>query len=139
MSQLIAPVDGWVQRVQFTTLGGIVLAGMVMLTIVPSNSRILLDTVIPSSEIGFVRTGQKVDVKIDTFPSTLHGVLSGTLECIAPDAEVGPDQNGNRAAPGGFSTIANEGVYLGRVRLSQWFLLVKGKKRSTGSQHDNAS
>lgn len=130
LRQLLAPVDGWVQRVQMTTLGGVVSAGQVILTLVPSNSEMVVDAVIPSSEIGFVREGQKVDVKIDTFPFTMYGVVTGTLERIGPDAEAGPDQSGNRQVPGSSSSIANEGVYLGRVRLSQQYLLVKGRKEA---------
>lgn len=41
---------------------------------------------IPSSDIGFVKTGMKADLSIDSFPATDFGVLEGTVARIGSDA-----------------------------------------------------
>ena len=49
---------------------------------------------IPSSDIGFVKVGQKAE-SIDSFPATDFGVLEGTVETIGSDA-LPPDQQKGR-------------------------------------------
>ena len=46
---------------------------------------------VPSSDIGFVRTGMNVDVSIDSFPATDFGVLEGKVIRVGSDA-LAPDQ-----------------------------------------------
>jgi len=46
---------------------------------------------IPSDKIGFVRPGQKVDLSIDSFPSSDFGVLHGAVSQVGSDA-LPPDQ-----------------------------------------------
>ena len=41
---------------------------------------------IPSSDIGFVRSGMPVDLSIDSFPATDFGVLEGTVIQVSSDA-----------------------------------------------------
>ena len=41
---------------------------------------------IPSSDIGFVRTGMAADVSIDSFPATDFGVLEGSVRQVGSDA-----------------------------------------------------
>ena len=41
----------------------------------------------PSWSIGYLKVGQPVEVKVDTFPFQRYGTLKGTLIWISPDAE----------------------------------------------------
>jgi hemolysin D len=61
-----------------------------LMKIVPFNA--LKATVeVDSSKIGFVRTGQTVDISIDSFPSSDFGVVEGQIKRIGSDA-LPPDQ-----------------------------------------------
>ena len=51
---------------------------------------------IPSSDIGFVRKGMKVDLSIDSFPATDFGVLHGQVEQLGSDA-LPPAEGTNKA------------------------------------------
>jgi hemolysin D len=42
---------------------------------------------LPSSDKGFVRTGQDVDIKFDAFPFQIYGKPRGKLIWLSPDAE----------------------------------------------------
>jgi hemolysin D len=41
---------------------------------------------VPSSDIGFVRTGMKADLSIDSFPATDFGVIEGKVLRVGSDA-----------------------------------------------------
>ncbi|MFZ9463576.1 MAG: HlyD family secretion protein [Vulcanococcus sp.] len=89
--QLIrSPVNGVVFDLKPTGPGFVGQGSEPLMKIVPFNA--LKATVeVDSSKIGFVRTGQTVDISIDSFPATDFGVLLGTIQRIGSDA-LPPDQ-----------------------------------------------
>jgi hypothetical protein len=46
---------------------------------------------VPSSEIGFVKPGQEVDVKLQPFDSTIYGSVPGRVVSIAASTVQDPD------------------------------------------------
>jgi hemolysin D len=89
---LTAPVDGHVQELAVTTVGGVVTAAEQLMLIVPSAGALLVDAWIPNKDIGFVAVGQAVAVKVDTFPFTEYGTVPGTVLTISPDAVADADR-----------------------------------------------
>jgi hemolysin D len=87
LKTLRAPVGGYVQAVGVTTLGGVVTPAQNLITIVPENTPLLIEASLSNDDIGYVRVGQKVEIKVDTYPFQKYGILSGTLVWISPDAE----------------------------------------------------
>jgi hemolysin D len=85
-TQLKAPVDGVVQQLATTTVGQVVAGGQTLMTIVPLDTPLEVDAVIPNKDIGFVREGQKAVIKIEAFPFTRYGTIEGTVVRISPDA-----------------------------------------------------
>jgi hypothetical protein len=47
-----------------------------------------VEAFISNQDIDYVRTGQKAEVKIHTFPFTKYGVIDATVEHMAEDATV---------------------------------------------------
>jgi adhesin transport system membrane fusion protein len=47
---------------------------------------VLLEVRIPPSEIGFVKVGQPVQIKLSAYDYTIYGGLEGEVEWISPDA-----------------------------------------------------
>jgi len=84
---LRSPVDGVVQRVDVTTTGQVVTPAQSLVTIVPDGTALIVEATISNQDIGYVKVGQPVQVKVDTFPFQKYGTLSGTLVWISPDAE----------------------------------------------------
>lgn len=109
---LRSPIDGQVQQLLVTTLGGVVQSAEPLMQIVPSDSALEVDVKLRNKDIGFVNEGQRVAVKIDTFNFTKYGMLEGTLRSISDDAQ----QDKNLGL-----------VYVARVDLTSDVLNIDGK------------
>ena len=83
---LRSPVDGVVQRVGATSVGTVVSAGQVLVTLVPLDERLELEALVQNRDIGFVFPGQAARVKLDAFPFTRYGTLDGTIRQVSQDA-----------------------------------------------------
>lgn len=83
---LTAPVDGTVQQLAVHTIGGVVTPAQPLMTIVPTNSPIEVEAYLSNQDIGFVRSGQKVEVKIETFSFTKYGTVNGEVISVSSDA-----------------------------------------------------
>jgi hemolysin D len=84
---LRAPVDGVVQRVEVTTVGQVVTPAQSLVTIVPDCTPLIVEATVSNEDIGYLKVGQPVEVKVDTFPFQRYGTLKGNLVWISPDAE----------------------------------------------------
>lgn len=87
LKTLRAPVSGVVQSIGVTTLGSAVAANQPLLTIVPENTPLIAEVLLSNNDIGYVRIGQSVEVKLDSFPFTQYGAVAGTVKWISADAE----------------------------------------------------
>ncbi|KPF41396.1 HlyD family type I secretion periplasmic adaptor subunit [Rhizobium sp. AAP43] len=83
---LRAPIAGTIQQLATTGAGQFVNAGQSLMVIVPDGTEVVVDALIPSSEIGFVREGQPVTLKADAFPFTRYGTFSGKVVSLSDDA-----------------------------------------------------
>lgn len=83
--KLIAPVDGIVKTLDINTVGGVVSSTQVVATVVPDDSQIIVEASIPSKDIGFIKPGQSVSVKLDTFDFQKYGALKGKITYFSPD------------------------------------------------------
>lgn len=86
LMHLTAPVDGTVQQLAIHTTGGVVTEAQPLMVIVPSNQPVEVEALLENKDIGFVRPGQEVEVKVDTFTFTKYGVVHGTVQSISDDA-----------------------------------------------------
>ena len=81
-----APVDGTVLLLMVKTIGGVVNAGQQLAQIVPEKVPLYVDAALDNQDVGFVKPGQRVVVKVATYPFQRYGYLEGTVENISPDA-----------------------------------------------------
>ncbi len=84
-TQLISPTDGVITSRNIEP-GETVTPGREVIT-VSDLSRVDLKIFVDETEIGKVKPGQKVDVKIDTFPDKTY---TGTVSFISPEGEFTP-------------------------------------------------
>jgi hemolysin D len=85
---LRAPVDGTVQQLAVHTVGGVVTPAQQVMMIVPEDSHLEVEAMVPNRDIGFVRPDQEAQVKIDTFNFTRYGLLHGKVLTVSHDAIV---------------------------------------------------
>ena len=83
---ITTPVDGTVLSLTVKTIGGVVNAGQQLAQIVPEKVPLYVDAALDNQDVGFVKPGQRVVVKVATYPFQRYGYLEGTVENISPDA-----------------------------------------------------
>ena len=85
-TQLVSPVNGVVDQLSVYTIGGIVDAGQQLLRVVPKGQSYEIEAVFPNTDIGFLKVGQRANIKLDAFPSERFGALTGTIGNVSADA-----------------------------------------------------
>lgn len=83
---ITAPVDGTILALNTRTIGGVVNVAERIAQIVPDNDLLYVDVTLDNQDVGFVRVGQRVAIKVATYPFQRYGYLEGTVENISPDA-----------------------------------------------------
>ena len=90
LHKLVAPVSGKVHRLAVHTIGGVVTPAQELMHIVPDKDAIEVEAWLPNKDIGFVRDGQKAEVKVETFPFTRYGTIDAEILNVSSDAT--PDE-----------------------------------------------
>ncbi len=85
---MTAPIAGTVQQLAIHTVGGVVTPAQMLLAIVPLESRLEIEAMVPNRDVGFVHPGQKAEIKVDTFNFTKYGLLQGQVVSVSRDAIV---------------------------------------------------
>lgn len=86
LQTLISPVDGTISQLAVHTVGGVVEAAKPIMVVVPFGGALVAEVKIPNRDIGFIRAGQTVALKLEAFPFTRYGTLQGRVESIGSDA-----------------------------------------------------
>ncbi|MGB7371159.1 HlyD family type I secretion periplasmic adaptor subunit [Erythrobacter sp.] len=104
--ELRAPVDGVVQQLAVTTVGGVVQPAQALMVIVPCSETglgsasceggIAVEAFVQNKDIGFIEKGQEVAVKLETFNFTDYGTITGVVETISRDSIGSGDGSGAR-------------------------------------------
>lgn len=81
-----SPIDGVVQQLAVTTLGGVVTQAQALMTIVPRNATLEVDAQVMNRDIGHIKVGQRVINKVETFDFTRFGYIEGTVQWVGTDA-----------------------------------------------------
>lgn len=89
---LVSPVRGLVKQIRANTLGGVIAAGAPVMEIVPVGERVLVEARVLPADIGFVKVGQPVEIKLSAYEYTVYGSLKGTVQSISPDALGDPER-----------------------------------------------
>lgn len=84
--RLTAPIDGVVQQLAVHTVGGVVTPAQQLMVIVPNAHPLEVEATVDNQDIGFIKAGQRVQVKVDTFPYTRYGTIGGVITTVSRDA-----------------------------------------------------
>lgn len=83
---LVAPEDAVVLDVIKLSPGSIVREAESFFTLVPLNVPLEAEVRINSVDVGYIKLGHPVHLKIDAFPFQRHGTLDGTVRTLSEDA-----------------------------------------------------
>jgi len=87
-STIKSPITGIVKNLRYHTIGGVLRPGDAIMDIVPSEDALVVEAKLNPVDRGFVHTGQKTVVKIDTFDYSRYGGIEGEVIAVAPDSTV---------------------------------------------------
>ena len=85
-SELRSPVEGVVNDVQVTTIGGFVQAGQKVMEVVPMGDKLLVETRVKPSDIAFIKVGDKALVKVTAYDFSTYGGLDGRVVQVSADS-----------------------------------------------------
>ncbi|MBF0126311.1 MAG: HlyD family type I secretion periplasmic adaptor subunit [Magnetococcales bacterium] len=84
--RLRAPEGGSVQQLKVFTQGGVVTPAQELMWIVPKEAELEVEAMVLNRDAGFVKAGQTVEIKVETFLFTRFGVLAGKVRHLSRDA-----------------------------------------------------
>jgi hemolysin D len=108
-------VDGTVHQLAVHTVGGVVTAAQPLLAVVPADSELEVEAIVPNREVGFLRPGQQAEIKVDAFNFTRYGLITGRVLAISSDAVARDSAPRGEARTGGPSELE----YVARVSLDR--------------------
>jgi hemolysin D len=86
LQRLTSPIDGVVQQLAVHTVGGVVTPAQQLLVVVPQDHPVEVEAQVENKDVGFVREGQPVEIKVETFLFTLYGTIPGKVLSVSDDA-----------------------------------------------------
>jgi len=86
LQRLVAPIDGVVQQLAVHTVGGVVTPAQQLLVVVPKEHQLEVEAWVENKDIGFVKKGQPVEIKVESFPFTIYGIIQGKVVSVSDDA-----------------------------------------------------
>jgi hemolysin D len=86
LQRLVSPIDGTITNLAAWTVGGVLKPGDTILSVVPLSATPEIEAMVQNKDVGFVRAGQRVTVKLDAFPFTRYGTVEGEVTNVSRDA-----------------------------------------------------
>ncbi len=102
-----SPVRGIVKGLKINTIGAVVQPGNTLMSIVPLDEDLVVETKIPPHQIGHVSVGQPVKVKVSAYDFARYGVVNGTVQAISATT---------------FSDAGGQPYYRGKVLLQKHYV-----------------
>lgn len=94
LTALRAPVDGVVTELRVHTPGGVVGPGEVLMEVVPSADRLVIEGRVLPGDIDRLHPGQPAGVKVHAFNRRTTPELTGEVAYVSPDAAIDPRTEG---------------------------------------------
>ncbi len=103
---LRATSDGIILKLNVNNPGQVVHASEPIAQIVPSNSPLVIKSMISPADIRKVAVDQKVQLRVDACPYPDYGTLKGVVSAISPDAITSSSQNNSGTASSATSGVS---------------------------------
>ncbi len=91
---LKAPMDGYINKVMVHTIGGVVQPAEPIMSMVQKDAPLMIKAQVMNQDVGFVKAGMPVSIKVDTYNFQKYGILNGVVTVVSPnsieDEKLGP-------------------------------------------------
>jgi HlyD family type I secretion membrane fusion protein len=84
-AEVVAPIDGVVNKLFFTTLGGVVKSGEPLVQLVPTGSAIAVEARVSPNDRAQIWPGLPATVKVSAYDFSQYGGLTGKVVDVSPD------------------------------------------------------
>ena len=84
-TDLTSPVGGVVKYLRINTIGGVLRPGDELMQIAPTDGGFFVEGRVTPSDVGSLKLGLPVTVRVDSFDYSIYGTLKGQLTHISPD------------------------------------------------------
>lgn len=91
--ELRAPQPGVVKDLATHTIGTVASPGTILMTLVPENDEMLAEVWVSNQDVGFIRPGQDVKLKLAAFQFQKYGMVEGKVRQVSADATEAPSPN----------------------------------------------
>jgi multidrug efflux pump subunit AcrA (membrane-fusion protein) len=85
-TEIRAPADRLVRRIQVSTLGARARAGDTVLELLPTGGNLVVEATLKPADRAFIREGLAATVKLDACDYAVYGSLHGRVTYVGPDA-----------------------------------------------------
>jgi HlyD family type I secretion membrane fusion protein len=92
-TEIVAPVKGIVQDLKYRTIGGVIPPGAVVMNVVPVEDMLQAEVRISTTDVGHVRVGQSVRVKVLTYDFLRYGTVDGQVASVSASSFVDEKNN----------------------------------------------
>ena len=83
---VFSPINGIIKKIHVVTKGGVIKPGQNIFEIVPTQEKLVVEALLPVSDVGFVKTGQKVLLSLKGSSGSHFSPVKGSVIMISPDA-----------------------------------------------------
>ena len=126
--ELRAPQDGTVKDLATHTVGTVAAPGTILMTLVPQGDTLVAEVWVGNQDVGFVREGQSVKLKLAAFQFQKYGMIEGVVRQMSADATEAPSANTRSDTLGGRDRPMGPLAYRARVELKSQALEIDGAK-----------
>ena len=84
--KITAPCDGYIDKLLIHTIGGVVTPAQELIALTPVEQPLLIKAQVLNRDVGFIKEGMPVSIKIDTFEFQKYGILHGTVKSISQNS-----------------------------------------------------
>ncbi len=84
-TDMVSPVGGVVKYLRVNTIGGVLRPGDELMQIAPTDGGFFVEGRVTPSDVGSLKLGLPVTVRVDSFDYSIYGTLKGRLTHISPD------------------------------------------------------
>lgn len=86
LSTIVSPISGTVEQLAVHTVGGVVTEAQPLMWVVPIAQGLEIEVWAKNMDIGYIKKGQKAEVKVETFNFQKYGTLEATVQSVASEA-----------------------------------------------------
>ncbi len=83
---LAAPEDATVLEIADRSVGSVLREAETLVTLVPDKADLYVEANVPSRDVSYVKVGDEVRIKLETYPFQRFGTLDGILDVISADS-----------------------------------------------------